>query len=76
MFVLLGVLTHNESMKIVSRHFVRSRKAAGVLASLRVEDLSPSVEVATGLNAVVQGRLTTADLMKQVRLKYVTVRRV
>lgn len=63
-------------MKTVSRHYIHSRKAAGVLASLRVEDLTPSTEVAEGLSAVENGRMTTADLMKQVRLKYVTLRRV
>lgn len=63
-------------MKTVSGHYIRNRKAAGVLASLRVEDLTPSTEVAEGLSAVENGRMTTADLMKQVRLKYVTLRRV
>ena len=63
-------------MKTVSRHFVRNRKAAGVLASLRVENLTPSAEVAEGLVEVENGRTTTVDLMKQLRLKYVTLRRV
>lgn len=63
-------------MKIVKRGYVQSKKVAGVLASLRVEDLTPSAEVVSGLSAVINGHTTTDELLKQVRLKYVTLRRV
>lgn len=63
-------------MKRVSREFVRSKNAAGVLASLRVENLTPSLEIVSGLNAVSKGLTTTTDLLKKVQLKYVTLRRV
>ena len=63
-------------MKLVNRGYVQSKKVAGVLASLRVEDLTPSAEVISGLSAIVNGQTTTEELLKQVRLKYVTLRRV
>lgn len=63
-------------MKRVSREFVRSKNAAGVLASLRVENLTPSLEIVSGLNAVSKGLTTTTELLKKVQLKYVTLRRV
>lgn len=63
-------------MKLVKRGYVQSKKVAGVLASLRVENLTPSAEVVSGLTAVINGQTTTEELLKQVRLKYVALRRV
>jgi hypothetical protein len=63
-------------MKTVTRRYVRSKRVAGVLASLRIEDLTPSPEVVAGLTALMQGKTTTAELIEKVRLKHVTLRRV
>ncbi|NQW85307.1 MAG: antitoxin VbhA family protein [Alcaligenaceae bacterium] len=58
-------LTPAERQKIVNN----------TLGTLRVENLSPSESLKTGLEAYVNGQKTTADLLNDIQSKYVTLRR-
>jgi hypothetical protein len=54
---------------------VRQRNVANMLATLRVENLRPSESLKPGLKAYVDGQKTTADLLNEVKAKYVALRR-
>jgi hypothetical protein len=58
-------LTKAERQKIVDN----------ALGTLRVENLSPSGILQAGLEAYVNGQKTTADLLDDLKSKYVTIRR-
>ena len=53
----------------------RQRNVANMLATLRVENLRPSASLKPGLKAYVDGQKTTADLLNEVKAKYVAFRR-
>jgi hypothetical protein len=53
----------------------RAQMVANMLATLRIEKLSPSEALKPGLQAFVEGQKTTTDLLNEVRAKYVTLRR-
>ena len=53
----------------------RQRNVANMLATLRVENLRPSESLKPGLKAYVDGQKTTADLLNEVKAKYVAFRR-
>lgn len=63
-------------MKKISRQEARSKTVENVLASLRMEQLTPSDFVVKGLNACAAGKKTTADLLQEVVRHHVTLRRV
>ena len=46
-----------------------------MLASLRIEKLEPSDSLKPALQAYVEGQKTTADLLNEVKAKYVALRR-
>ena len=53
----------------------RERNVANMLASLRIEKLAPSESLKPALQAYVDGQKTTADLLNEVKAKYVALRR-
>lgn len=63
-------------MKKISRQTVQTKAVGNVLASLRIEHLSPSSEVVSGLQACVEGKDTTSHVLEGVMRRHVTLRRV
>jgi hypothetical protein len=55
--------------------FARERNVANMLATLRIEKLEPSDNLKPALQAYVDGQKTTADLLNEVKAKYVASRR-
>ena len=53
----------------------RERNVANMLATLRIEKLEPSDSLKSALQAYVEGQKTTADLLNEVKAKYVALRR-
>ncbi len=53
----------------------RERNVANMLATLRIERLEPSESLKPALQAYVDGQKTTADLLNEVKAKYVALRR-
>ncbi len=51
------------------------KDVANTLASLRIENLSPSDSLKLGLQDYIEGRKSTEDLITEVKAKYVAVRR-
>jgi len=62
-------------MKKISKELVRSKAVGGVLASLRIENLTPSDYVVKGLNACMSRQETTANILQMVIRHHVTLRR-
>jgi hypothetical protein len=56
-------------------HSARQKNVANMLAPLRIEKLSPSESLKHSLQAYVDGQKTTADLLNEVKAKYVALRR-
>lgn len=63
-------------MKTISKQEARSKTVENVLASLRIEKLTPSDFVVKGLNACMAGQKTTADLLQEVKRHHAALRRV
>ncbi len=63
-------------MKTISKQVVRSKAVSNVLASLRIERLTPSDAVVQAMQACMSGQETTANVIKQVMQHHVTLRRV
>ena len=63
-------------MKTISKQAVRGKAVGTVLASLRMEKLTPGNDVVQGMHAVVNGTETSANVRKKVMRHHVTVRRV
>ena len=72
---LKQVVIKDLSMKTISKQEIRRKVVGNVLASLRIEKLQPSAEVAHGLNACMAGQETTANLHQQVMKRHVSLRR-
>ena len=53
----------------------RERNVANMFATLRIEKLEPSDSLKPPLQAYVEGQKTTADLLNEVKAKYVALRR-
>ena len=53
----------------------REKDVANTLATLRIENLRPSDSLALGLQDYIEGKKTTADLLEEVKAKYVALRR-
>ena len=53
----------------------RQKNVSNMLASLRIEKLSPSESLKPSLQAYVDGQKTTTDLLNEVKTKYVALRR-
>ena len=52
----------------------RERNVANMLATLRIEKLEPSDSLKPALQAYVEGKKTTADLLNEVKAKYVALK--
>lgn len=63
-------------MKKISKQTVRSKAVKNVLATLRIEQLTPGDYVVKGMNACVSGKKTTASVLQEVMRHHVTLRRV
>lgn len=59
----------------ISKTAVRQKAVANVLASLRIEQLTPSEQVIEGLHGLVAGKTTANRLIADVVAHHVTVRR-
>jgi Antitoxin VbhA len=53
-------------MKKISKQMARSKAVANVLASLRIEQLTPSDFVVKGLDSCTAGQKTTTELVQEV----------
>jgi hypothetical protein len=53
----------------------RQKNVDNMLASLRIEKLSPSESLKPSLQAYVDGHKTTTDLLNEVKAKYDALRR-
>ena len=61
--------------KPASDQTAREKDVAKTLASLRIENLSPSDSLKLGLQEYIEGKKTTEDLLSEVKAKYVALRR-
>lgn len=61
--------------KPLSDQSSREKDVANTLASLRIENLSPSDGLKLGLQDYIEGNKSTEDLLTEVKAKYVAVRR-
>jgi len=62
-------------MKKISRQAVRKKAIANVLATLRIEQLTPSQSVVEGLRSCLAGKTTSDKLLAEVLSHHVAVRR-
>ena len=53
----------------------RQKNVANMLATLRREKLRPSESLKPSLQAYIEGKKTTTDLLNEVKAKYVALRR-
>lgn len=63
-------------MKKISKLGVRQKAIANILATLRFEQLTPSSEVALGLQNCIAGKTTSDKLLADVISHHVSLRRV
>jgi len=63
-------------MKKISKLATRQKTVANVLASLRIERLTPSPSVVQGLRTYLAGKTTTDKLLADVMSHHVAVRRI
>ena len=61
-------------MRKVSRQDVEQKAINNVLASLRIEGLTPSTKVIAGLKACIEGKETTGHVLEAVIRRYVTIK--
>ena len=52
---------------------LREKSVANMMATLRIEKLSPSESLQSSLQAYVEGKKTTDDLLNEVRAKYLAL---
>ena len=62
-------------MKTISKQMVRTKAVANVLASLRIERLTPSPFVVTGMQDCLNGQTSISALLLKVMQRHVPVRR-
>ncbi len=62
-------------MKTISKKMVRNKSVAHVLASLRIECLTPSLFVEKGMRDCLAGHTSTSALLKETVQRHVPVRR-
>ena len=63
-------------MKTISKSAKRQKAVANVLASLRIEQLTPSPSVVSGLRTCIAGNVTSDKLLADVMSRHVALRRV
>lgn len=62
-------------MKTISKSAARSKTVANIVASLRIEQLTPSAQVVQGLQSCLAGDSTTGQVLANVIQQHVQVRR-
>lgn len=67
-------LGHNMPKPALNRS-VREKSFANMLATLRIENLSPSESLKASLQAYIDGQKTTTDLLNEVKAKYAALHR-
>ena len=65
-----------KKMKKISKQSVREKSVSNVLASLNIEQLTPSATVIKGMQACIAGTTTTDRLLADVISRHVAIRRV
>lgn len=63
-------------MKKISKQGTRQKAISNIMATLRIEQLTPSAEVAQGIRNCVAGKTTSDKLLADVISHHVTLRRV
>lgn len=63
-------------MKKISKLVVRQKAVSNVLASLRIEQLTPSPSVVKGLRTCLNGKTSTDKLLAEVISHHVALRRI
>lgn len=63
-------------MKKISKLAIRQKAVTNVLATLRIEKLTPSQSVVSGLRGYLAGKTTTDELLADVMSHHVAVRRI
>lgn len=63
-------------MKKISKLAIRQKAVTNVLATLRIEQLTPSRRVVSGLRGYLAGKTTTDELLADVMSHHVAVRRI
>lgn len=63
-------------MKKISKQATRQKAVANVLATLRIEQLTPSPSVINGLRTYLAGKTTSDKLLADVMSHHVAVRRI
>lgn len=61
--------------KPFSNQATREKDVANTLASLSIENLSPSDSLKLALQDYIEGKKTTEDLLTEIKAKYVALRR-
>ena len=62
-------------MKTISKASAREKAVASALASLRMEQLTPSAQVVKGMRSLVAGETTADKLIADITARHVAVRR-
>jgi hypothetical protein len=62
-------------MKKITRQEMRARAVGSILGTLRIEKLTPSKDVVTGMKACVAGRETTKHILEEVMSRHAKVPR-
>ena len=60
----------------LSKQILRKKRAENVIASLRIENLHPSERLARQMQQFAEGKITTAEMLADVKRRYVAVRGV
>ena len=68
-------ITIGQSMKTISRKDARAKTVGNILASLRIERLSPSPLVVKDMQACLDGNASIANVLSALIKKHVAVRR-
>lgn len=63
-------------MRKISKQATRQKAIANVLATLRIEQLTPSPSVIEGLRTYLAGNTTSGKLLADVMSHHVSVRRI
>lgn len=70
----LNRLLLEEMMERISKQAARAKSVDSILASLRIEQLTPSAAVIKGMKACIAGEETTDNLIAAVIRQHVTLR--
>lgn len=60
----------------LDKQILRKKRAENVIASLRIENIHPSERLVEQMRQFAEGKITTAEMLADVRRRYVAVRDV